>query len=171
MENKTEREIKQEIRELTLSYFNKGKQQFAVNTAVPKITFDIKGNRTAGQARYSENRIRYNFPIAKQNYESFLKRTVPHEVAHIIQRTLNFNSSPHGIEWKRVMRFFGIQNPERCHDYDVSDVPTFRRSQKFRYSCACSKKHYVGKAVHNRIKNGVEYKCSRCKQIIKYNKE
>ena len=67
----------------------------------------------------------------------------------------------HGIEWRIVMRQFGL-NPERLHD--MPTVPG-RKTRKFRYICSCSK-HTVGAPRHNRMTKGARYTCRECKQKL-----
>ena len=168
MENLTVLQMKKEITSLATDLFTKASKHFNIYGEMPEIKFDIRGNNLAGQAQPKRNIIRYNIAIAENNYKEFLSKTVAHEVAHIIQNKINYGSQPHGIEWKRVMRFFGVP-ARRCHNYDVSKVPSYRKSQKFSHTCACKENnvHMVGKKVHQNILNGTIYICPRCHTPVK----
>ena len=124
--------------------------------------FDLKG-KTAGIANAGKNKIRYNLDIARENREHFLLSTVPHEVAHIIQRRLYPCSKPHGIEWRAVMRKLGISNPSRCHSYAVTPAKIHK---KFEYKCLCHEPHLVGKKIHSNIQSGARYTCRKCKTVL-----
>ena len=54
------------------------------------VDFTVKG-KTAGVFRYPEKSIGFNEILAAQNFEDFIARTVPHEVAHYIDYTKNGN--------------------------------------------------------------------------------
>ena len=168
MENLTALQMKKEIISLTTELFTKASEHFNIYGEMPEIRFNIKGNRIAGNANSGKNIIRYNMGIIEKNYEEFISRTVAHEVAHIIQHKILYGSQAHGTEWKRVMRFFGVP-AKRCHNYDVSEVPSYRKAQKFSHTCACKENnvHMVGKKVHQNILNGTIYICPRCHTPVK----
>jgi SprT protein len=89
-----------------------------------EIRFDLRGG-AAGQARGGGRGpwiIRYNPILLRENPESFIAETVPHEVAHMVAY-LRYGRSirPHGPEWRAIMAQFGAE-PERCHRYDLSGV-------------------------------------------------
>jgi len=168
MENLTALQMKKEIISLTEKLFLEGIDHFNLQGKTPQVRFDIRGN-TAGQFRRSENAIRYNFGIIEQNYEKFLARTVAHETAHAIQYKISYSAKPHGLEWKRVMRFFGVPST-RCHNYDMSGISSTRRTiQKFPHKCTCKENniHMVGKKVHTKIQMGAKYTCRKCRSILK----
>jgi len=169
MTNKTDIVMKQEIREQVQTLFENACAHFLVGGVCPSVRFDIKGTHCFGQARYIENAVRFNFTVAKQNYEEFVKRTVPHEVAHIMQHKLSLRSKPHGYDWAKVMRFFGTP-PDRCNsNYNMEGIAPARKTQKFAYKCnGCAKEYSVGKKVHNKIQNGSNYFCRKCRSRISY---
>jgi len=131
------------------------------------IRFDLRGCN-AGMARFEPGKppeIRYNATLLTDNPDDFLTQTVPHEVAHVVARALfGANVRPHGIEWKGLMGWFGVE-PTRCHDYDVSRSQ-IRRLQRFPYRCAC-RRHWLTSIRHNRVLAGQTYYCRACKRALK----
>lgn len=94
------------------------------NISKPNLLFDLKGTRS-GYSHYSKGIINFNLQLAKDNQMDFLSNTVPHEVAHWVQRFKYGYFSPvgkkitdHGKEWKHLMLSIGLQ-PVRCHSYDL----------------------------------------------------
>lgn len=124
----------------------------------PKVKF-TKGGRVAGIARPESWEVNYNPVLFAENVEDFLLRTVPHEVAHLIDYAMhpeNFTGygrrSIHGLTFKKIMRYFGA--PEAtCHSYDTSSVSQKRKS--FRYVCpTCSASFELGSARHRKMQAG-----------------
>jgi len=130
--------------------------------------FSLRG-RCAGQYVYSyrgvpvtfvKSVLRWNLEIAKSNLREYLDTTVPHELAHAIQRYHYPTSQPHGAEWKRLcVALIGRELP-RCHSFDVTPA---RKTKRYTYTCNCdSKKHNISSVIHNRIMNGRYYRCNDC---------
>ena len=104
---------------------------------LPSVDFDLLGC-CAGRAHYRKNRIRLNPVLLLEHQANFIEETVPHEVAHLLTRTLYLGPGrikPHGPEWKSVMLALGLK-PIRCHNYDVSNAQV-RHERRFSYACAC----------------------------------
>lgn len=86
---------------------------------LPSIHWDLSG-LCAGRAVWPDNRIRLNPILLCENAEDFIRETVPHEIAHLLNRAMNGNGvKPHGREWKAIMRAMGLK-PQRCHNYKLS---------------------------------------------------
>lgn len=144
----------------------KAKQIFGREFPMPKIHFDLQG-RTAGSARASENLIRINPILLRENGDTFIARTVPHEVAHLITRQvygMGRNVKPHGPEWRSVMVRLGLP-PTRCHSYDVTNS-AIRTRARHSVFCACME-HKVTEKVVRKIEMGSVYKCRKCRSQIK----
>lgn len=137
-------------------------QGLRIRTPDPLVLFDLRG-RAAGQVRYGIREpwvIRYNPVLMRANAADFLVTTVPHEVAHLIAYAkYGARIRPHGPEWQSVMHLFGVV-PERCHRYDLSDVPG-RSLRQFDYHCTC-RDHRLSSIRHNRILAGRAYICRHC---------
>lgn len=139
-------------------------------TAMPfsEIRFDLRG-KTAGQLRIEPDgslRIRYNPVILTRQPDAFVAQTVPHEAAHLVAfRLYGTAIKPHGIEWRRIMLFFGAR-PERCHRYAVEGLAT-RQIRRYDYHCQCQT-HRLTSIRHHRILKGQIYRCRRCGEALQY---
>lgn len=126
---------------------------------VPDVSLKLRGE-CAGRAGYST--IRYNPMIASANLEEFLKRTVPHEVAHVVDQRLH-GSSSHGPRWKKIMGDFGV-SATRCHSYSKGVVKT-RELKRFTYRCEC-RTYSLTSILHNRMRRGQRRYCTSCKHDL-----
>lgn len=127
---------------------------------VPEIKFDLKG-QNAGSFRVMGDKctLRFNFELLKENKKDFLRYIVPHEVAHYVTFRLYGRVRPHGKEWRNIMRFLGIENPRRCHSFNV---------HPWIYRCGC-REHYVSQRQHSWILKGKKaYRCRDCKEKIEF---
>jgi SprT protein len=132
-----------------------------------EIRFDLRG-QTAGQAivpRKGKPVIRYNSQLLQENGEGFIRRTVPHETAHIAAHFLHGpRIRPHGEEWRALMALYGA-DPSRCHSYDTSRS-TARRLSRYRYRCGC-REHELTSIRHNRVLKGMRYLCRACGEPLR----
>lgn len=111
----------------------------------PTIEYKLRG-RTGGTANSRDWKVNFNSVLLMENGDKFINRTVPHELAHLVDYQLhpeNFFSGRgrkqtiHGWTWKSIMRLFGAPTT-RCHTYDTtnSKVRT-RRITKHIWVCGC----------------------------------
>ena len=159
--------------EQTKYWIDLANNTFKLNIKYPSISFKLKGV-CAGKAissRVTLPRIKYNAVLLEQNGDDFLKRTVPHEVAHIVvyEKDLNifYPPKPHGREWKGVMRAFGL-NSSRCHSYDTSNSVGKSKSKlakSFEYKCGC-RTYNLTIIRHRRVLKGATYKCRNCRKAL-----
>lgn len=169
-------ELKQKAIARVRHFIDLANQKYpGLNMSMPIINFDLRG-RTAGTANSSTHTIRLNAGLFVRNVEDYMNDTIPHEVAHLVQYKLHPTQrrwtgrkwvrtvQPHGYEWQRVMRSFGVA-PERCHQMDTSETRVKKNVTKYQYKCNC-KTHEVGKKVHNRIQMGHTYTCRSCKGTL-----
>jgi SprT protein len=119
------------------------------------------GYRTS-TASFTKSVLRWNLDIAKENLNDYLTTTVPHELAHAIQRYHFPRSTPHGKEWKQCCRALVGHELPRCHQYETKPARIVKR---YNYACAC-KTHAVSSVVHGRIQRGRNYICTSCKTRI-----
>lgn len=158
--------LQQEVEALTRQFMATAGEYFGKAPGKVVVRFDLTG-KAAGIALFPHREppvIRYNAQLLAENREDFLKRTVPHEVAHIIaHRFFGRKIKPHGAEWRQVMALFGAE-ASRCHNYDVSRS-TRRRLQHFDYRCDC-RSHELSSIRHNRVLQGQTYLCLACKQPL-----
>jgi SprT protein len=122
-----------------------------------------KLGKTAARA-YDSHRIEINEILFNENKEDFFAVTIPHEVAHcVVFRAYSERKPPHGVEWKRVMREFGLK-PEIYHSYSIKSTSRLRI---FEYVCEC-KTWELTSIRHNRILKGQEYFCPHCKAVLEH---
>lgn len=100
----------------------------------PEVRYDIK-NRFGGTATYATNLIRLNLILLVENEEHFLKQTVAHEVAHLInhltaERKNGKRLMPHGKEWKAVMTEVYKLPPHTKHTYDCTSIQMSARRRR-----------------------------------------
>jgi len=135
----------------------------------PEIQFNLQG-QSAGQVRFQKKHpplIRFNPELLSENQDAFLAQTVPHEVAHIVARTLfGARIQPHGQEWKNVMLQLGAKI-QRCHNFDTRNTKA-RQLRLFDYQCNC-RSHQLTSIRHNRVAQGRRYYCRSCNQILQEN--
>jgi SprT protein len=133
----------------------------------PQSIIFKRNGTTAGWSNYGKKTLMFQLDLAENNSDHFLNQTVPHEVAHYVQRAVyGYGVKPHGREWKYIMlSVFKIQ-PDRCHQYDTS-VTKKRKVAKFTYTCGC-RTHQVSAVKHNRmLLNKARYICNRCEGSIR----
>lgn len=122
-----------------------------------EINFDKKGRvagtaswqRVSGHIKYSLN---FNYQLAGENLDEYLKQVIPHEVSHIIDYILHPGQEHgHGFNWKMIMvECFGL-HPDRCHSMDTSNCSR-RVSKNQEYKClACGKRYTITTALHNKV--------------------
>lgn len=158
--------LQQEVENLSRRLLATAGNHFQQDPGKLIIRFDLTG-KAAGMALFPSRGtpvIRYNALLLAENRDDFLKRTVPHEVAHIVaRRRFGKKIKPHGAEWRQVMHLFGAE-ASRCHNYDVSR--SIRRTLKrYPYRCDCTT-HQLSSIRHNRVKRGQIYRCISCKQPL-----
>ena len=134
----------------------------------PQISFKLRGQK-AGVAHLTENRLRFNFQLYRENREHFLKQTVAHEVAHLIAHQM-FGGAirPHGEEWQLIMRGVYDLVPDRCHSYAV----TQRQARRYVYRCACPEQDFAFTAQrHALVGKGRRYFCRSCRATLVFSGE
>jgi SprT protein len=158
------KEVKDKVEDCILTMVSKG---FFV--PYPTIDYSLTG-KCAGQAitSYLEPHwiIRINVDILRANRETYLKETIPHEMAHLsVVYDHGKVRRSHGEEWRTVMYMLGFSNPQRCHRYDTSSVKVSLTTRKFKYDCGC-RIHRVGLIRHKRINRGGTYYCVKCNGLL-----
>lgn len=129
------------------------------------VRLDLTGQAAGQLRRYRDGRlvIRYNLAMAATQPDAFIAETVPHEVAHAITQVCHGRVKPHGREWQQVMRWLGVAEPRRCHDFTP---PAGRRGQRrWTYRCGCGEQA-LSTTRHNRVLRGISYMCRRCGQAL-----
>jgi SprT protein len=155
-----------------IDYYNKYK-----NTSIPypHVEFTKRG-KVAGCVSFdrSEPYINFNKVLLQENFDDFMKQTIPHEVSHYIVFVLyghQYNNMRtrrvvHGPDWKYTMRFFGC-DPKLYHSYSTKNS-TVRKLKTFKYKCSCSEVELTS-IRHNRVMKGTaNYRCSKCGTRLEY---
>lgn len=113
------------------------------------IRYDVK-NRFGGLAISGGSEdwtIRLNLILCFENEEHFIKQTVGHEVAHLVNHVVHGFTKQveekgkmvtkkvrsHGKEWRHVMTVLGLE-PKIYHTYDCSSIQTKPRRRARRGS-------------------------------------
>jgi SprT protein len=128
------KELRAKVEAKTKECFNTAEKKFKTKFEMPEIRYNVKST-TAGLAYHQKWLIRYNLILLVENEEHFLKHTVPHEVAHLINRQVNKPADgkkklmPHGKEWKDIMALFGIPADVK-HTYDCASIDRTPRSKR-----------------------------------------
>jgi len=156
-------EVKQQVLAKLTSSLATANSHYNIDIKMPTIVYKKRGT-TAGTACYVTHTIDLNPALLMSNIEAFMKRTVPHELAHLItgivyphtnQRSWGGKRSPHGSEWKSVMNVLGA-DPSRCHDYDTSAVK--KRTSSYEYICeGCGESMMMGIKRHNKHQAALVY--------------
>lgn len=154
-------------------------QLFGKGVTAPEVRYDLIG-RSAGQAVYdqfgkSPYVIRVNPVLLNENESYIVNQTVPHEMAHVVVYQFylarGIQVKGHGNEWKRVMRYFGLE-PDRCHSLDTTTIRAIRGGVEYHFNCGCVGKVYkLSKHKYNKYVSGISYRCPRCKVQLKFDKQ
>ncbi|GAB3475957.1 SprT family zinc-dependent metalloprotease [Marinomonas epiphytica] len=153
-------EVTRLIETKVASCFDQADDFFKGRFRRPTVSLKQRG-RAAGTAYLHTNQVRFNLFMFQQSPEKFLAEVVPHEVAHIIvYQIYGSGVSPHGQEWRAVMKKVFDLTPARTHDFDVPPP-----KQSFTYQCGCQT-HLFTKRRHNYALQGRQYICKKCKQPL-----
>lgn len=154
------------------------KAAYNVDVQMPKIVYDKRGT-TAGTANYKTWTLNFNAVLLAENVEAFIARTVPHELAHLVNDLVypeahateikwtgrgykRTKRDVHGETWQSIMRTLGA-SPKRCHNYDVSNVKVEKVLTKYQYRCSCCNSIVeAGPKVHAKIQRGATYNHNGC---------
>lgn len=134
----------------------------------PEVCFKLRGQK-AGVAHLTENKLRFNPQLYRDNHDDFLKQTVAHEVAHLIAHQLfGLKIQPHGAEWQLIMRGVYQLLPQRCHSYAVKR----RQVSRYIYRCSCPQGEFPFSAQrHALAAKGRRYYCRRCEVTLSFTGE
>ena len=135
-------DIKQRVENKVADCIKIAESTYDRKFCMPHIIYKKRGG-TAGTANDHTYTIDLNSVILMENLDHFIESTVVHEFAHLVDGIVNPHTrsgfgkrSVHGPTWKRIMRQFGIQKPQRCHSYDVTNAQT-KQKNKYAYKCDC----------------------------------
>lgn len=175
----TKKELIKMVEERVLELMVLANEKFNRDFPFPELKF-TKTGRCAGTARlpaanigthYPRTKLgwmNFNLEIMRNNLDEFLKRTVRHELAHLIDAYLYGRTKPHGRNWKAVMYALGDRNPTRCHEYNMDNVKVRRLKKRYIYACDC-REHEITVIRHKRARSGAQkYYCKTCRNDINW---
>lgn len=129
--------------------------KYGMKFAMPTVSYDLRGT-VAGYANYRLWTIRLNAVLLLENVDTFIARTVPHELAHLINdkvypdahafsvqvtrsgRLKRTKREVHGPSWQSVCRVLGMSDVTRCHSYDVSNSKVVKSNgRQIEWKCGC----------------------------------
>jgi SprT protein len=135
---------------------------YGVKYKMPIVKYDLRG-KTAGRACMTRSTltVKFNSVLLMEFTDDYIKRTVPHELAHTIdwvRHPENYNrygrkNILHGNSWKNIMVTLGADY-SRCHSFDTTKSAV-RESVKHVYSCqTCAAEMKLGAVRHKRMQSG-----------------
>jgi len=156
---------------------------YSITVKFPRVTYTLRGT-TAGTANHGTYVVNFNSVLLMENEDKFIARTVPHELAHLIDHQLhpeNFESygisvtrngrvrrnkrTVHGPTWKAIMAVIGAADATRCHTYDTTNAKTKKKAVHV-WQCACGSHMHLGPVRHKKMLSGVskyrQYGHARC---------
>ncbi len=154
----------------------KAEEAYGMTFKMPTVVY-TKGGTTAGTANYRTWTINLNPGLLIENVETFLKRTVLHELGHLIcdkvypeanhttfvivrGRRRRSKRDVHGPRWQSIMITLGGPT-DRCHNYDVTNVA--RKRTSYTYQCsACQKTYDVGSKINAQLQKDVGARRCKC---------
>ena len=154
-----------EIEDTVAKYIDIAEKVLGMKFGMPDIGYTLRGT-TSGYAKWHTHEVNFNRAIYEENKELFLRRTVPHEVAHRVS-VMYFGvktGKGHGKNWKFIMKnVFNIPDElaTRTHSYDVAHLKT-RTVRKWKYFCGCQT-FELTTIKHNKVQAGKsKYRCKCC---------
>ncbi len=146
---------------------------------VPKevfVDFSLNSVNCAGMAGQNgvHEGVRHEFQIqlhgkALEFYKEGFYNTIIHEFCHILQFINRPSEQAHGYYFYGLMELMGVEDPKRCHSYNLYEVTgkKKRRQRRWEYKCLCEKAHSVATVTHNKMQNkGQVRECRTCKARI-----
>ena len=137
----------------------------------PVVRFTKKGT-TAGVC--DNIGVNYNAVLLVENGDNFIARTVPHEIAHWVDKQINpdnFTSTIttdrhgnlrrtkrelHGQSFKFIMgTVLGAKDTSTCHRFDTTNSKIHKTTTKYVYVChTCGEEMHLGHKRHKRMSSG-----------------
>lgn len=147
--------------------------KYGVPVAFPKIEINKRMFRCFGKATVNILLGIFKIELSGKVYEgrtdtSAFRNTVIHELCHLYEYQLKGRLS-HSQVWAELMETCGEVASQHVTDDKVKEVE-FERFVKpkrtYMYSCACQS-HSVNVRQNYAMKQGVVFKCNRCKSPLK----
>ena len=144
------------------------------------VEYTLNSIRTTGKVSYKNGKVTMILhpDLLKEFGDVYIQRTVIHEFAHIVTRSLypsGFRGykkvHSHGHEFKSVCKYLGYPQVGKATT-DVyagsktTSTPERKQMNTFTYTCACDT-HEISAIRHRRAQRGTSYTCRSCKTQIK----
>lgn len=133
----------------------------------PKSIIYKRNGSWGGYCNYHKSELMFQLDFAEHYKDKFLNRTVPHEVAHWIDKEVNgflrkgSRRDIHGKTWQYIMTEVFKTDASRCHNYDTN-VTSVKGGNNYVYECSCME-HTFSSIRHNRARKGkTTYHCRKC---------
>ena len=152
---------KQEFIGLVRECFRKAQQEFpsfTLNMWDVPIVFFARG-RTAGWAKYKNvdgsmvYNLEFNINAIQLDWDDMTQDTIPHEIAHIVDRFVNLKSNNHNARWRRIARTLGCTG-KRCHSIPTERARKRAPKRRVQYIADCGSEIWVTMTIHNKIQRG-----------------
>lgn len=124
--------------------------------------YNVRLSTTLGRALYSKMRIELN-PRLLSEHPAELIPTLAHELAHLVARHRYGSTSPHGPEFRAMMRSLNLSG-KATHNLPVSHLRKSRKSTKYLYLHRCAQCGYKFVARSQRR----NYYCLACGPEMKW---
>ena len=114
-------------------------------------------NRAAGSLRSQENKgmdnlrfnLEFNTKVMDMDWEE-MEDTIPHEIAHLVDKVVHGKSSNHGPRWQRIAKRLG-STAKRTHSVKIA---ASRRQRRFCYVATCGTEIELTTVMHNKVQRG-----------------
>ncbi len=140
-------------------------KKYNVKFKKPAVHYNVNGT-TAGKAFLKTWIVGFNPVLLSENVDTFLARTVPHEIAHLATELIYPHAHRggygkkrelHGPHWASIMTALGVTDIGRCHSYNVENARV-KRTTTYSYKCkCCGHKFELGPKRHAKIQAGATY--------------
>jgi len=120
---------------------------------VPVVLTDA--GRSAGclksQTRFGEIafNLEFNTKVMDMDWNE-MEDTIPHEIAHLVDRVIHGFSDNHGRKWQRIAKKLGC-TAKRTHSVKVA---ASRRQRRYNYVATCGTEIELTTAMHNKVQRG-----------------
>ena len=169
--------VKEKVEQTLRKCIKLAESHYGTKFKFPEVNYNLTGT-VAGRAMTNTWTVDFNSVLLMENIETFIQRTVIHEMAHLIDFKLhpeNFDGGitigrngryrrgkrdVHGVTWQSIMRLLGA-DASRCHSYDVSNAK--KNVTEHEWHCkTCNAVMKLGPKRHNNMMSGTRYWLRGC---------
>lgn len=139
------------------------------------ITFSMNNRftRRLGDASIRGDRsylLRFSSKLFSVISKEEQEETVRHEMAHVCAWIASKNryhhyEPPHGTRWQMYAVIVGAK-PKAMADWKPEFAKFTRRQRRYDATCPCQK-HKISGRVKTKIQQGFQYRCTKCKGLLR----